>query len=539
VFDLNRQRVACYCRVSTDKSEQLDSLEKQIGFFNDLVNQGDYELYKLYADEGISGKQAKKRPQFLQMMNDARSHKFESILVKDISRLSRNTVDFLNCIRELKSIGINIYFTNINMNIEECSEFMLTIFASLAQEESKNLSSRVKFGKKINAAKGRVPNFVFGYNRIDTFTLEINEIEANTVRYIFDMYVKMGNGEAKIANELNNQNILTKKNRTKWSQKTIGDILKNQLYIGKIINHKSEVVDFLTGKRKTIAADMQLTVEKPNLQIIDDETFEKAQRILKNRGEMFSMSFKGKARPSNKYPLSNLIKCSECGFSFRRCHRKYSDNGKEYIWWTCSYRNTYGVDQCINDIKIYEQDIHNALTSFFNTLFSFREDMEKVIAEEINHLVEENNKNYSDDIVSLKSEQAKLMKEKTKYMDMYKNDVIDMLELKSYTDGINTYLYNIETKINMIESSNVMNLNTQLVIKNYFNNLERAINEAGLENSLLKEIIDKILVYPTGEIKVYLKLDEKSKVSLELPLDEFIIPMSSEVSIVPECNVKT
>ena len=119
MFDLDRQRVACYCRVSTDKSAQLDSLEKQISFFTDLVEQKNYELYKLYADEGISGKQAKKRPQFLQMMIDARKHKFDSIFVKDISRLSRNTIDFLTCIRELKSIGINIFFTNTNMNIED------------------------------------------------------------------------------------------------------------------------------------------------------------------------------------------------------------------------------------------------------------------------------------------------------------------------------------------------------------------------------------------------------------------------------------
>jgi site-specific DNA recombinase len=536
---LKKLKVACYCRVSTEKEGQLDSLEKQVLFFRELVEQRNYELFNLYTDEGISGRQMKKRPQFMKMMADARTCKFDAILVKDISRFARNTLDFLTCIRELKSIGINIYFININMDIEECSEFMLTILASMAQEESKNLSARVKFGKKINAAKGRVPNFVFGYNRIDAFLLEINEIEAQTVRDIFNMYVNKGYGEAVIANELNNKKILTKKNRTKWSQKTVGDILQNQIYIGKIINRKTEVVDFLTGKRKKLAAEMQIIVEKPEFKIIDDKTFEMARIIIKSRGEIFKMAYKGVARPSNKYPLSNLIKCSECGFSFRRCNRKYSENGKEYVWWTCSYRNTYGKDQCINNLKLYEEDMHNALISFFKTLFGCREDMEKMITINIRQLMDENNGRFSNDIDTLKSEQTKLNKEKQKYMEMFKNDIIDISELKSHTDGLNTRLRSIESKLLMIEKSSIVDINIERAIKGYFDNLEQFISPAVLDNVLLKRIVDKILVYPTGEIKIFLKFDEQSKITMDLPLDEFIVPLENVAPIVPECNVKT
>ena len=150
-------RIAAYCRVSTDKEEQKDSLAHQKEFFLEYAQRNGYELFRLYADEGISGTRLKKRVAFQRMMGDAQAGLFEMVVVKDVSRVARNTVDFLQSIRVLKSMGVNVVFLTANMTSLGDSEFILTIFGAMAQEESGNLSKRVKWGKKINARKGRVP----------------------------------------------------------------------------------------------------------------------------------------------------------------------------------------------------------------------------------------------------------------------------------------------------------------------------------------------------------------------------------------------
>ena len=166
-------KIAAYCRVSTDKDEQIDSLVHQKEFFDEYARKNGHELVRLYADEGISGTSLKKRDEFMRLIRDAKIGRFEMVVVKDVSRLARNTVDFLQSIRTLKSFGVNTLFLTANMDSLGESEFVLTLFGAMAQEESANLSKRVKFGKKVNAKKGRVPQRIFGYDRVDNFTLAI------------------------------------------------------------------------------------------------------------------------------------------------------------------------------------------------------------------------------------------------------------------------------------------------------------------------------------------------------------------------------
>ncbi|MDE6580673.1 MAG: recombinase family protein, partial [Ruminiclostridium sp.] len=182
--------IAAYCRVSTDKEDQLNSLEAQKSFFTEYTQNSGHNLVKLYADEGISGTKIKNRTEFQRLMRDAQKGLFEMVVVKDISRFARNTVDFLQSIRRLKALNIETVFLTANQTVLGNSEFILTIFGALAQEESSNTSKRIKFGKKINAEKGRVPNLVFGYDKIpgDYFNLKINKSEAETVHKIFEMY---------------------------------------------------------------------------------------------------------------------------------------------------------------------------------------------------------------------------------------------------------------------------------------------------------------------------------------------------------------
>ena len=264
--------IAAYCRVSTDKEDQLNSLETQKEFFLEYTKRTGDNLIKLYADEGISGTKIKNRKEFQRMLADAEKGLFDMVVVKDISRFARNTVDLLQSVRKLKSLGIETQFLTANMTSMGNSEFVLTIFGALAQEESANTSKRIKFGKKMNAEKGRVPNIVYGYDKTigDYFNLSINEEEAKVIRQMYKWYTEEGFGGAKIANMLNERGVKTKRGNN-WSQNSVCRILTNEIYTGKIINGKEEVSDFLTGQRKEKDESEWLVTIRPELRIIDDE----------------------------------------------------------------------------------------------------------------------------------------------------------------------------------------------------------------------------------------------------------------------------
>jgi DNA invertase Pin-like site-specific DNA recombinase len=276
--------IAAYCRVSTDKSDQLNSLDAQKAFFSEYTSKTGDTLARLYADAGISGTKVKNRKEFLKMMADAEMGVFERVVVKDISRFARNTVDLLQSIRKLRSLGIETQFLTSDMASVGNSEFMLTIYGAMAQEESANTSKRIKFGKQMNAKKGRVPNFTFGYDKIpgDYFNLCINSEEADVIKKIFLLYVKGGKSAAGIAAVLNEQGYMTKRGN-RWSQNSVCRILTNRLYTGQVVNGKEEVVDFLTGRRVYKSEKDWLVTSRPDLCIIEPEIFEKARGIMETR----------------------------------------------------------------------------------------------------------------------------------------------------------------------------------------------------------------------------------------------------------------
>ena len=298
--------IAAYCRVSTDKSDQLNSLEAQKSFFIEYTKKNGHNLVRLYADEGISGTKTKNRKEFLRLMHDAQHGLFDMVVVKDISRFARNTVDLLQNIRTLKALGVETTFLTSNMTVLGQSEFVLTIFGALAQEESANTSKRVKFGKRMNAEKGRVPNIVYGYDKTrgDYFNLAINEKEAQTIRQIYEWYLTEGYGASKIANMLNRKGLKTKRNCS-WSQNAVCRILSNELYTGKIINGKQEVSDFLTGTRAERDESEWLVTDRPDLRIIEPEQYARAQQILYERRCAFGVK---RRRQSNKDLCSSMIK---------------------------------------------------------------------------------------------------------------------------------------------------------------------------------------------------------------------------------------
>ena len=497
-------KIAAYCRVSTEKEAQIDSLEKQIEFFNEFTKKNGYELYKLYADEGISGKQIKHRKQFQQMMIDAKAKKFDKVVVKDVSRFSRNTVDLLQSVRELKSYGVQVDFLNNGEVMEGGSEFILTILGAMAQQESANMSKRVKFGKDITAQKGRVPNLVFGYDKIpdERYTLKINEEEAKIVKEIFESYVDKGIGTTKIAWELNDRGIRTKKTKSKWVQTSIVRMLKNSIYTGRVTNKKSEVTDFITGARKELPEEEWIIVEKPEMRIISDELFNRAQELLERRSNEFKLNNK---REKTEYVFSTLIYCKHCGYSFRRIKRKYTADGPEYIRWVCSGRNSMGVNHCPNTTVIDEEELLNAIKIYLKSIIKNKKDFMKVVEKEFEKITKlrENNERSEE---SLLKEIEKVTVKKQKYMEMFQNEIINIQELKKYTNPLNEDIARLERKLKLITSEikekDVLEKELNKTIKT----VDDILNNQTITNAMLKTIIDVIEVDSDSNVEIRLKL---------------------------------
>ena len=497
-------KIAAYCRVSTEKEAQIDSLEKQIEFFNEFTKKNGYELYKLYADEGISGKQIKHRKQFQQMMIDAKAKKFDKVVVKDVSRFARNTVDLLQSVRELKSYGVQVDFLNNGEVMEGGSEFILTILGALAQQESANMSKRVKFGKDITAKKGRVPNLVFGYDKIpdERYTLKINEEEAKIVKEIFESYVYKGIGTTKIAWNLNDRGIRTKKTKSKWVQTSIVRMLKNPIYTGRVTNKKSEVTDFITGTRKELPEEEWITVERPEMRIISDELFNRAQELLEQRSNEFKLNNK---REKTEYVFSTLIYCKHCGYSFRRIKRKYTQDGPEYIRWVCSGRNSMGVNHCPNTTVIDEEELLNAIKIYLKNIIKNKKDFMKAVEKEFEKITKlrENNERSEE---SLLKEIEKVTVKKQKYMEMFQNEIINIQELKKYTNPLNEDIARLERELKLITSEikekDVLEKELNKTIKT----VDDILNNQTITNAMLKTIIDVIEVDSDSNVEVRLKL---------------------------------
>ena len=497
-------KIAAYCRVSTEKEAQIDSLEKQIEFFNEFTKKNGYELYKLYADEGISGKQIKHRKQFQQMMIDAKAKKFDKVVVKDVSRFARNTVDLLQSVRELKSYNVQVDFLNNGEVMEGGSEFILTILGAMAQQESANMSKRVKFGKDITAQKGRVPNLVFGYDKIpdERYTLKINEEEAKIVKEIFESYVYKGIGTTKIAWDLNDRGIRTKKTKSKWVQTSIVRMLKNPIYTGRVTNKKSEVTDFITGIRKDLPEEEWIVVERPEMRIISDELFNRAQDILAQRSNEFKLNNK---REKTEYVFSTLIYCKHCGYSFRRIKRKYTADGPEYIRWVCSGRNSMGVNHCPNTTVIDEEELLNAIKEYLKSIISNKKNFMKAVEKEFEKITKLRESNERSE-ESLLKEIEKVTTKKQKYMEMFQNEIINIQELKQYTAPLNEDISRLERELKLITSEikekDVLEKELSKTIKT----VDDILNNKTITNAMLKTIIDVIEVDSDSNVEVRLKL---------------------------------
>ena len=506
--------IAAYCRVSTEKEDQLNSMEAQKAFFSEYTRRTGDTLVRLYADEGLSGTKIKNRREFLRMMADAGHHLFDMVVVKDISRFARNTVDLLQSVRKLKALGIETQFLTANMTSMGNSEFVLTIFGALAQEESANTSKRVKFGKRLNAEKGRVPNIVYGYDKTigDYFNLTINEEEAAVIRRIYHWYTQEGYGSARIANMLNERGFKTKRN-CQWTQNAVGHILRNELYTGKIINGKQEVTDFLTGQRTDRDETDWIVVDKPELRIIDGETFRLAQEVLRSRHDAFKIT---RERQSNKHLFSTLIKCKECGWSFRRTVRTYKNT---YVRWVCSGRNGRGAESCPDAVTVDEKELIEVLQEYFAEALKSKKSIISYVVGQLRQVckAKDENLNYEK---SLTAQLTRLQKTRQKYMDMYADDLISRDELNAKISGTRKEIERLENELKMASWSLTRGERLESVLNNTFTAIEDITDMHEMTNAQLRRIIRKIEVDKEGNVDIYLRLLDDPRLGNTVPISD-------------------
>ena len=325
--------VASYCRVSTDKDDQLNSFESQQRYFREYIDrQPDWELYEVYADEGITGTSTKKRAQFNRMINDARMGKFKLIITKEVSRFSRNILDTISYTRELKALGVGVLFMNDGIStLEPDAELRLSIMGSIAQEESRKTSSRVKWGQTRQMERGVVfGTSMLGYDVKDG-KMTINPEGAEVIRLIFHKYGVEKKGTSVIARELREAGYRTYNGNTNWSNSHIVKILKNEKYVGDLVQKKTFTPDYLTHAKKYNHGEEEMVCLTDHHEpIIDRELWNVVQAELKKRNYHGELG----AGHSNRYVFSGKIKCGECGASFVS-RKKYRRDGSFYKRWGC------------------------------------------------------------------------------------------------------------------------------------------------------------------------------------------------------------
>ena len=348
-------RCAAYCRVSSDSEDQLNSFMAQTRYYEKAFENSETEqLVDIYADEGITGTREDKRDEFQRMIKDCRRGKIDRIYTKSISRFARNTKDCLKNIRELKSLGITVFFEKENIDTAKLSdEMMITIMGGLAQEESTSISQNMRWSVQKRMQNGTYKNATppFGFKKVNG-DLEVDENQMQIVRQMFEWYVS-GYGLQAIADKLNSMNIQSSKQSVLWKADNVKYVLKNERYIGDALFQKSYVTETLPHvKKRNYGEKQKYYAENVNPPVVDKDIFHKVQVLLLSRHRDFV---------SNEYALSGKICCGKCGATYK--HR----NRKSGAYWICRKHDVNASD-CENG-SIPKSKIYLAFICLCNKLW--------------------------------------------------------------------------------------------------------------------------------------------------------------------------
>ncbi len=516
-------KVGAYCRVSTEKDDQVNSLESQKKYFEEYIrNNPDWEFVDIYADEGISGTQAENRMEFQRMISDAKYKRLDLILTKEISRFARNTKVSIDYTRMLKELGVGVIFINDNINtLDGDGELRLTIMSAIAQDESRKTSERVKWGQKRRMEQGVVfGRELFGYN-LYKGVLTVNEEEAEIVRLIFHKYTIEGKGTHVIARELYEDNIQSKRYKNRWSNTVILRLLKNEKYVGDLAQKKTITPNYLNHKKKYNRGEEEIVyIKNHHTPIISRELWDATQEQISQR----SASKEQKNKYSNRYWCSGKLLCGECGSKFVGKSKKLK-NGEVYKAWRCSQARNYGslkIDVNGNQVGCNNKSInHIVLGNIVKTvLYSINSNKEKIISELVSEIRKLNKLTNRKSTDSLTKKIEDLNRKKQEVINLMiegsisKDDMV--LMNKRYDFEINK----VKTDIKNIEDINLINSRNADKLQIYIDRINSLVNQIEGKDSeeVFKLTVKKVILFKNNILELYLtcmpepiKLKYKSK----------------------------
>ena len=368
----HQKRVAAYCRVSTDSEEQLTSYQNQMRVYTEMIAANkEWEFAGLYADEGISGTRADKRPEFQRMIRDCQNGRIDYIITKSVSRFARNTVECLEYVRSLKAQGIGIFFEEQNIDtLKNESELYLVIYAGFAQSESESISKHITWTYRKNFEDGKVSfqyKRLLGYRKGEDGKPEIVPEEAAIVERIYEMFLA-GQPVKMIVQTLQAEKIEIPGKNLSFSKNMIMNILRNEKYCGDCILQKTVTVDCISKTRKANQGEAPMyIVENNHPAIISREVFNRVQEELIRRQALRAKSDKTSITATgkySKYALTEVLQCAECGSRYRRV--TWTAHGRKKIVWRCISRLDYGTKHCKDSITVEEEALHGAVVRVLN-----------------------------------------------------------------------------------------------------------------------------------------------------------------------------
>lgn len=499
-------RVAAYCRVSTQLEQQESSFEAQKNYYTEkITNNPNWKLAGIYADDGISGTDMKKRDEFNRLLQDCEAGKIDMILTKSISRFARNTVDTLNTLRILRKKGVTVFFEKEHIDTHaDNGEMIITVLSGLAQEESFNLSENTRWGIIRKFENGTIMlnhNRFMGYTKGKDGELAIVPEEAETVRLIFRMYLE-GTSIAGIKRHLEKEGILTVTGRKIWNEGTISKMLSNEKYMGDALLQKSYTADFLTKTRKKNNGEMrQYYITDNHEGIVAKEIYYAVQREKQRRAERRKPAVTRRTKEkkkgySSKYILSNLLVCGECGQPYRRI--TWTRNGVKRIVWRCSNRVEHGTEYCKNSPTLDEEALQRAVMRTVGNVVrdsEFGSVMQNnvilVIGQYADSIQSENNET-DEKIAGLEREMLQMVKETPDF-----NDGAFLEKYRTLGGEIQ------KLKQKKISEANVRKLPVPSEIREKIKSMDR--NEIAFDPVLVGQLIEKIIARNARRIEVVFK----------------------------------
>ncbi len=504
-----KKRVCAYARVSTDKDDQANSYESQCRYFTEYIKQhNDWDFAGIYADEGMTGTSTKKRENFRRMIIDAENGLIDLILTKEVSRFARNTVDTLTFTRELKKRGIYVIFLNDNINTQDNDgELRLSIMATIAQDESRKTSERVKWGQKRRMEQGVVyGRDMLGYT-VRGGKLYLNEEEAEIVRLIFHKFTDEGKGTHVIASELREAGIRPMRVK-EWSNTVILRLLRNEKYVGDLCQKKTYTPDYLSHEKKyNRGAEEKVYIRDhhPEIAIIDRDLWDRTQAELERR----SPSPETKSKHSNRYWCSGKLWCGECGGRFIS-RSKHLVNGGNYKAWRCWEASKHGTPKndpygnpvgCIGK-SINDRTLRVLTTYAVNLITTNKEQIKHDLMQSIRKVVLMPQKTV--DKHRLEDEIEKLRKKKIRIIDLAADGMISAADMKAQNEVYTVQIAELTSRLTEAETANTIQLSEARRLEEYAKKIDTLLDVDPDDDNTLKEALQKAVVYNNGMIDIYL-----------------------------------